>query len=42
MDIVAMEFSTGCHGDMQMKLKTLSSFSENLQYNRGTNADEKI
>ena len=31
-----MEFSTGCHGDMQMKLKTLSSFSENLQYNRGT------
>lgn len=31
-----MAFSTGCHGDMQMKLKTLSSFSENLQYNRGT------
>lgn len=31
-----MAFSTGCHGDMQMKLKTLSSFSENLQYNRET------
>lgn len=31
-----MAFSTGCHGDMQMKIKTLSSFSENLQYNRGT------
>lgn len=29
-------FSSGCHGDMQMKLKTLSSFSGNLQYNRGT------
>lgn len=31
-----MAFSTGCHGDMQMKSKTLSSFSGNLQYNRGT------
>lgn len=31
-----MAFSSGCHGDMQMKLKTLSSFSGNLQYNRGT------
>lgn len=31
-----MAFSTGCHGDMQMTLKTLSLFSGNLQYNRGT------
>lgn len=31
-----MAFSSGCHGDMQMKLKTWSSFSGNLQYNRGT------
>jgi hypothetical protein len=29
-----MAFSTGYHGDMQMKKKTLSSLSGNLQYNR--------
>lgn len=36
-----MAFSTGCHGDMQMKEKTLSSFSGIYNIIGEQSADEK-